>query len=135
MLHESNAPTLLAEHHNFRNKSLLTFYCFPVVSIYSVNEVLCYKHGLLTISSEQLQVLPYELQGVPRKTDPHSLLKYKSTYSRKTLHMVQTKIWQMTLFENLNLFANHYGNLQEMLELASFIKHVDLYLTSEWKRF
>jgi hypothetical protein len=41
----------------------------------------------------------------------------------------------MTLFENLNLFANHYGNLQEMLEMASFLKHVDLYLTSEWKRF
>jgi hypothetical protein len=49
--------------------------------------------------------------------------------------MVETKIWQMTLFQNLILFANHYGNLQEMLEMASFFKYVDLYLTSEWGRF
>jgi hypothetical protein len=33
--------------------------------------------------------------------------------------MVQTKIWQMTLFQNLILFTNDYGNLQEMLEMAS----------------
>jgi hypothetical protein len=45
--------------------------------------------------------------------------------------MVQTKIWQMTLFQNLILFTNHCGNLQEMLEMASFLKYVDLYLTSE----
>jgi hypothetical protein len=38
----------------------------------------------------------------------------------------------MTLFQNLILFTNHYGNLQEMLEMASFLKFVDLYLTSEW---
>jgi hypothetical protein len=48
---------------------------------------------------------------------------------------VQTKIWQMTHFQNLILFTNHYGNLQEMLEMASFLKYVDLYLTSEWGRF
>jgi hypothetical protein len=36
--------------------------------------------------------------------------------------MVQIKIWQMTLFQNLNVFTNHYGNLQEMLEMASFLK-------------
>jgi hypothetical protein len=30
----------------------------------------------------------------------------------------------MTLFQNLILFKNHYGNLQEMLEMASLIKHV-----------
>jgi hypothetical protein len=41
----------------------------------------------------------------------------------------------MTLFQNLILFTNHYGNLQEMLEMASFLKYVDLYLTSEWDRF
>jgi hypothetical protein len=41
----------------------------------------------------------------------------------------------MTLFQNLILFTNHYGNLQEMLEMASFLKYVDLYLTSEWGRF
>jgi hypothetical protein len=41
----------------------------------------------------------------------------------------------MTLFQNLILFTNHCGNLQEMLEMASFIKYVDLYLTSEWGRF
>jgi hypothetical protein len=40
----------------------------------------------------------------------------------------------MTLFQNLILFTNHYGNLQEMLEMA-FLKYVDLYLTSEWGRF
>jgi hypothetical protein len=45
--------------------------------------------------------------------------------------MVQTKIWQMTLFLNLTLFTNHYGSLHEMLEMASFLKYVDLYLTSE----
>jgi hypothetical protein len=49
--------------------------------------------------------------------------------------MVQTKIRQMTLFQNLILFINHYGNLQEMLEMASFLRYVDLYLTSEWGRF
>jgi hypothetical protein len=41
----------------------------------------------------------------------------------------------MTLFENLILFTNHHGNLQEMLEMAFFLKYVDLYLTSEWGRF
>jgi hypothetical protein len=41
----------------------------------------------------------------------------------------------MTLFQNLILFTNHYGNLQETLEMASFLKYVDLYLTSEWVRF
>jgi hypothetical protein len=40
----------------------------------------------------------------------------------------------MTLFQNLILFTNRYGNLQEMLEMASFLKYVDLYLTSEWGR-
>jgi hypothetical protein len=40
----------------------------------------------------------------------------------------------MTHFKNLILFTNHYGNLQEMLEMASFLKYVDLYLTSEWGR-
>jgi hypothetical protein len=49
--------------------------------------------------------------------------------------MAQTKIWQMRLFQNLILFTNHYGNLQEMLEMASFLKYVDLYLTSEWGPF
>jgi hypothetical protein len=47
--------------------------------------------------------------------------------------MVQTKILQMTLFQNVILFTNHYGNLQEMLEIASFLKYVDLYLTSDWE--
>jgi hypothetical protein len=41
----------------------------------------------------------------------------------------------MTLFQNLILFTNHYGNLQEMLEMASFLRYVDLYLTSECGRF
>jgi hypothetical protein len=41
----------------------------------------------------------------------------------------------MTLFQNLILFTNHYGMLQEMLEMASYLKYVDLYLTSEWGRF
>jgi hypothetical protein len=41
----------------------------------------------------------------------------------------------MTLFQNLILFTHHYGSLQEMLEMASFLKYVDLYLTSEWGRF
>jgi hypothetical protein len=41
----------------------------------------------------------------------------------------------MTLFQNLILFTNHYGNLQEMLEMASFLKYVDLYLVSQWGRF
>jgi hypothetical protein len=45
--------------------------------------------------------------------------------------MVQTKIWQMTLFEILILFTKQYGNLQEMMEMASFLKDIDLYLTSE----
>jgi hypothetical protein len=49
--------------------------------------------------------------------------------------MALTKIWQMTLFQNLVLFTNHYGNLQEMLEMASFLKYVDLYLTSDWGWF
>jgi hypothetical protein len=49
--------------------------------------------------------------------------------------MVQTKIWHMTLFQNLILFTNHYGNLQEMLGMASFLKYVDSYLTSEWGQF
>jgi hypothetical protein len=48
--------------------------------------------------------------------------------------MVHNKIWQITLFQNLILFTNHYGNLQEMLEMASFLKYVDWYLTSEWGR-
>jgi hypothetical protein len=38
----------------------------------------------------------------------------------------------MALFQNLILFTNHYGNLQEMLEMASFLRYVHLYLTSEW---
>jgi hypothetical protein len=38
----------------------------------------------------------------------------------------------MRLFQNLILYTNRYGNLQEMLEMASFLKYVDLYLTSEW---
>jgi hypothetical protein len=41
----------------------------------------------------------------------------------------------MTLFRNLILFTNHYGNLQEMLEVASFLRCVGLYLTSEWGGF
>jgi hypothetical protein len=49
--------------------------------------------------------------------------------------MVRTKIWQMTLLQNVILFANRYGNLQEILEMASFLEYVDLYLTSEWGRF
>jgi hypothetical protein len=49
--------------------------------------------------------------------------------------MVQIKVWQMTLFQNLLLFRNHYGNLQEMLEMASFLKYVGLYVTNEWGRF
>jgi hypothetical protein len=65
----------------------------------------------------------------------YSLGKYKSTYSRKTLYTGQNKIWQMTLFQDLILFTIRYGNLQEMLEMASFLKYVDLYLTSEWGRF
>jgi hypothetical protein len=40
----------------------------------------------------------------------------------------------MTVFQNLILFTNHYGNLQEMLEMASFLKYIDLYLMSEWGR-
>jgi hypothetical protein len=71
----------------------------------------------------------------PTQNRPHSLVKYKSTYSRKALYMVQTKIWQTTLFQNLIFFTNHNRNLQEMLEMASFLKYVDLYLTSEWGRF
>jgi hypothetical protein len=38
----------------------------------------------------------------------------------------------MTLFQNLILFTNHYEKLQEVVEMASFLKYVDLYLTSEW---
>jgi hypothetical protein len=49
--------------------------------------------------------------------------------------MVQTKIWQMTLFQNLILSTNHYGNLKEMLEMVSFLQYVDLNLMSEWGRF
>jgi hypothetical protein len=30
----------------------------------------------------------------------------------------------MTLFENLILFTNHNGNLQEMLEMASVLKYM-----------
>jgi hypothetical protein len=41
----------------------------------------------------------------------------------------------MTVFQNIILFTNRYGNLQEMLEMASFLKYVDLYLTSAWGRF
>jgi hypothetical protein len=41
----------------------------------------------------------------------------------------------MTLFRNLILFTNHYGNLQEMLEMTSFLKYIDFNLTSEWGRF
>jgi hypothetical protein len=41
----------------------------------------------------------------------------------------------MTLFQNLILLTNHYGNLQEILEMTSFLKYIDLYLTSEWGRF
>jgi hypothetical protein len=41
----------------------------------------------------------------------------------------------MTLFQNLILFTNHSENLQEMLEMASFLKYVDLYLTSQWVGF
>jgi hypothetical protein len=41
----------------------------------------------------------------------------------------------MIIFQNLILFTNHYGNLQEMLEMASFLKYVDLYLTIEWGGF
>jgi hypothetical protein len=41
----------------------------------------------------------------------------------------------MTLFQNLILFTNNYGNLQEMLEMVSFLKYVDFYLTNEWGRF
>jgi hypothetical protein len=29
--------------------------------------------------------------------------------------MVQTKIWQMTLFQNLILFTNRYVNLQTIM--------------------
>jgi hypothetical protein len=36
----------------------------------------------------------------------------------------------MILFQNLILFTNHYGNLQEMLKMASFLRYVDLHLTS-----
>jgi hypothetical protein len=39
----------------------------------------------------------------------------------------------MTIFQNLILFTNNYGNLQEMLEMASFLRYVDLYLTSKWE--
>jgi hypothetical protein len=41
----------------------------------------------------------------------------------------------MTLFQNLVLFINHYGILQEVLEMASFLKSVDFYLTRVWGRF
>jgi hypothetical protein len=41
----------------------------------------------------------------------------------------------MTLFQNLILFPKYYGNLQEMLEMASYLKYVDLDLMSEWGRF
>jgi hypothetical protein len=41
----------------------------------------------------------------------------------------------MTLFKNLIFFTNHYGNLQDTLEMASFLKYVYLYLKSEWGRF
>jgi hypothetical protein len=48
--------------------------------------------------------------------------------------MVQTKKLQITIIRNLILSTNNYGNLKEMLESASFLKYVDLYLTSEWGR-
>jgi hypothetical protein len=35
----------------------------------------------------------------------------------------------------LNFIHKHYRNLQEMLEMASCLKYVDLYLTCEWGRF
>jgi hypothetical protein len=41
----------------------------------------------------------------------------------------------MTLSQKLILFTNHYGKLQDMLEMASFLRYVYLYLTSEWGRF
>jgi hypothetical protein len=41
----------------------------------------------------------------------------------------------MIPFQNLILFTNHYANLQEMLEMASFLKYVDVYVMSEWGRF
>jgi hypothetical protein len=41
----------------------------------------------------------------------------------------------MTLFQNWILFTNSCENLQDLLEMASFLKYVDLYLTSEWGEF
>jgi hypothetical protein len=41
----------------------------------------------------------------------------------------------MTLFQNLILFTNHYGNLQEMLKMASFLKYVDFYFRVSGARF
>jgi hypothetical protein len=41
----------------------------------------------------------------------------------------------MTLFQNLTLFTNQYGNLQEMFEMTAFLRYIDLYLTNEWGRF
>jgi hypothetical protein len=41
----------------------------------------------------------------------------------------------MTLVQNLILFTKLYGNLQETLEMASFLRYVDLYLTNGWGRF
>jgi hypothetical protein len=41
----------------------------------------------------------------------------------------------MTLFQNVILLTNRYGNLWEMLEMDPFLKYVDLYLNSEWGRF
>jgi hypothetical protein len=34
----------------------------------------------------------------------------------------------MTLFQNLILSTNHYGNSQEMLEMSSFLKYIDLWV-------
>jgi hypothetical protein len=66
---------------------------------------------------------------------PSPRLRFVADALITTLYMVRTKIWQMTLFQILILFTNHYGNLKEMMEMASFLKYVDLYLTREWGRF
>jgi hypothetical protein len=47
--------------------------------------------------------------------------------------MVQSKILQMTLFQNLLLFTNHYGNLQEILEMASlWFSQICRFELNEW---
>jgi hypothetical protein len=53
----------------------------------------------------------------------------------KNLQMVQTKICQITPFQNLILYKNYYGNLQVLLEMATLLKYLYLYLTNEWGRF